>query len=122
MKSLVFVVAAMIAAPVVAQDAVPIAEQIKPCWNVGSLSSEALRTSVIVGFIISDDGNLEASSIRLISSSGGEGTAARQAYEAARRAILRCGVVDPLEIGAQAIEFGPKGIAEVHPRAPLVEI
>jgi hypothetical protein len=61
------------------------------CWNVGSLSSEALRTTVIVAVSMNQDGTPISGSIELISSSGGSQTAARQAFEAARRAIIRCG-------------------------------
>ncbi|MQY43078.1 energy transducer TonB [Epibacterium sp. SM1969] len=61
------------------------------CWNVGSLSSEALRTTVVVGFSVAQDGKPDTGSIRLLSSTGGSGRAERQAYEAARRAIIRCG-------------------------------
>jgi len=64
---------------------------IKECWNVGSLSSEALRTTVVVGVSVGRDGVPISSSIRMLSSEGGSGGAAQQAYEAGRRAILRCG-------------------------------
>lgn len=61
------------------------------CWNVGSLSSEALRTTVVVGFSLSQESKPDIGTIRMLSSTGGSGTAAKQAYEAARRAIIRCG-------------------------------
>ncbi|WP_380057028.1 energy transducer TonB [Falsihalocynthiibacter sp. SS001] len=61
------------------------------CWNVGTLSAEALRTTVVVGLNVGRDGVPESASLRMISSSGGSQASARQAYEAARRAILRCG-------------------------------
>jgi hypothetical protein len=64
---------------------------IQQCWNVGSLSSEALRTSVTVGFTISPDRRPISESLRMIDSSGGDESAARQAFESARRAIIRCG-------------------------------
>lgn len=62
---------------------------VQQCWNVGSLSSDALRTTVVVGVELNRDGTV-AGDVRLISSDGGSGAAERQAYEAARRAILRC--------------------------------
>lgn len=37
------------------------------------------------------DGKLDTASIRQVSALGGSGDAVRQAYEAARRAIIRCG-------------------------------
>lgn len=61
------------------------------CWNVGSLSTEALGTTVIVGVEMEQNGKPVTSSIRLVSHSGGSAGAAHQAFEAARRAIIRCG-------------------------------
>lgn len=61
------------------------------CWNVGSLSSAALNTTVVVLVGMSRDGRPDTGSIRMLSSSGGDDTSARQAFEAARRAIIRCG-------------------------------
>ena len=40
---------------------------------------------------MAQDGTPDVGSIRLLSSSGGDGGAARQAFEAARRAIILCG-------------------------------
>lgn len=60
------------------------------CWNVGSLSSEALQTTVVVTVDMAQDGKPVIPSIRLASSSGGSQAAAQQAFEAARRAIIRC--------------------------------
>ncbi|GGO58772.1 cell envelope integrity/translocation protein TolA [Roseovarius pacificus] len=71
------------------KDALRVAVQ--NCWNVGSLSSEALRTTVVVGVTMSEDARPVTSSIRMIDAMGGGGAAAKQAYEAARRAIIRCG-------------------------------
>ena len=64
---------------------------VKRCWNVGALSSEALRTTVTVGVTMRPDGTPDIGSIRLLGSEGGSDAAARQAYEAGRRAIVRCG-------------------------------
>jgi hypothetical protein len=64
---------------------------VQECWNVGSLSSDALATTIIVSVQMSQDGRPETSSIRMIGSEGGSDAAARQAFEAARRAIIRCG-------------------------------
>lgn len=64
---------------------------VSACWNVGSLSSEALRTTVIVSVAMAPDGRPNVGSIQLEGSSGGSDAAARQAFEAARRAIIRCG-------------------------------
>jgi hypothetical protein len=71
------------------KDALRVAVQ--NCWNVGSLSSQALSTTVVVAVEMSEDGRPVNSSIRMLSASGGSGDAAKQAFEAARRAIIRCG-------------------------------
>ena len=71
------------------KDALRVAVQ--ACWNVGTLSSEALRTTVVIKVAMNPDGTPVQDSIRLISSSGGSDAAARQAFEAGRRAIIRCG-------------------------------
>ena len=71
------------------QDALRVAVQ--QCWNVGALSMEALRTTVTVAVSVGQDGVPDAGSIALIDSNGESDTATRQAFEAARRAIIRCG-------------------------------
>jgi hypothetical protein len=64
---------------------------VSACWNVGSLSSEALRTTVVVSVQMNQDGTPQTNTITLTGSSGGSQAAAGQAFEAARRAIIRCG-------------------------------
>lgn len=64
---------------------------VSTCWNVGSLSSAALQTTVVVGVSMTPTGKPQSGTIRLLSSSGGPEAAAKQAFEAARRAIIRCG-------------------------------
>jgi hypothetical protein len=71
------------------KDALRVAVQ--ACWNVGSLSSDALLTTVTVAVTVAQDGIPEVASIRMIAFEGGTEASARQAYEAARRAIIRCG-------------------------------
>ncbi|MCE8471968.1 hypothetical protein LZ189_23500, partial [Rhodovulum sulfidophilum] len=61
------------------------------CWNVGSLSTDALQTSVVVGVDMEETGKPDIGSLRMVSWSGGSETAARQTYESARRAIVMCG-------------------------------
>ncbi|QRZ13550.1 cell envelope integrity protein TolA [Paracoccus methylovorus] len=63
---------------------------VEQCWNRGSLSTEASRTTVSVRFSMAPDGTVEKSSLRMIGHEGGSDAAAKQAYEAARRAILMC--------------------------------
>jgi len=64
---------------------------VSACWNTGSLSTDALRTTVVVTVEMSQDGRPRAETIRMLTSQGGSGDAVRQAFEAARRAIIRCG-------------------------------
>ena len=71
------------------KDALRVAVQ--QCWNVGALSSAALRVTVTVGVSMLADGRPDTASIRQVAAEGGSSDAVRQAYEAARRAIIRCG-------------------------------
>jgi hypothetical protein len=71
------------------KDALRVAVQ--ACWNVGSLSSDALLTTVTVAVTVAQDGIPDVASIEMIGFEGGTEASARQAYEAARRAIIRCG-------------------------------
>lgn len=64
---------------------------VSQCWNVGSLSSDALSTTVIVSVSMNPDGTPITGSITLEGRDGGSEAGARQAFEAARRAIIRCG-------------------------------
>jgi hypothetical protein len=64
---------------------------VSACWNVGSLSSDALRTTVVVSVQMNQDGTPQNNTITMTGSSGGSQAAAGQAFEAARRAIIRCG-------------------------------
>lgn len=64
---------------------------IQRCWNVGALSTDALKVTVTVGFTMTPDAKPEINSIQLIGAEGGSGAAVDRAYETARRAIIRCG-------------------------------
>ena len=68
-----------------------IGSAVQQCWNLGASSTDAMRTTVIVGVSMNRDGTPAFGSIRLISSEGGTQDSVTQAYEAARRAIIRCG-------------------------------
>jgi len=88
---------------------------VKQCWNVGALSTDALRTVVTIRVSMGQDGKPDSGSIELIGSSGGDDTSVRQAFEAGRRAIIRCagdGYPLPAEKYAQwreiEIEFNPE--------------
>ena len=71
------------------KDALRVAVQ--QCWNVGSLSTDALNTTVVVAVTMFENGRPDTGSIRMLSFRDGSESAARQAFEAARRAIIRCG-------------------------------
>ena len=64
---------------------------VQQCWNVGSLSSEALRVTVVLYVSVAQTGVPDAGSIRMVDFTGGSEAAARQAFETARRAVIRCG-------------------------------
>lgn len=87
------------------------------CWNVGGLSTDALGTTVVVAVEMEQTGRPVAGSIRLVDFSGGSDAAARQAFEAARRAIIRCGARGfplPVEKFAEwrdiEMTFNPEGM------------
>ncbi|MBU2359637.1 MAG: energy transducer TonB, partial [Alphaproteobacteria bacterium] len=58
------------------------------CWNVDP-GSQAARVTMTVGFSLGQDGKVN-SDVRQVAASGGDDAATRIAYDAARRAILRC--------------------------------
>ncbi|NOX74351.1 MAG: hypothetical protein GXP03_12285 [Alphaproteobacteria bacterium] len=62
---------------------------VQECWNVNS-ASDASRITVTVGLVMEKDGMPLISSIRRISASDGSKSAQGSAFEAARRAIIRC--------------------------------
>ncbi len=74
---------------------------VEPCWNTGALSSEALRVTVVVGVELTQDAKPIQGSIRMVGFSGGSDAAANQAFETARRAILRCGLRDGFGLPAE---------------------
>jgi hypothetical protein len=63
-------------------------DDIRNCFNVGSLSSEALRSEITLSFVVGGGNKPQSASIKAV----GEVTGAQlQMYEAARRAVIRCG-------------------------------
>ena len=64
---------------------------IQQCWNVGALSLEAARMDVSVEFRMTPDGRPDPASLRMVDQRGGSQTAAQNAFEVARRAIIMCG-------------------------------
>lgn len=61
---------------------------INKCWNVGQLSSEAMRTVVTLRVEMSEAG--KPTSVEMTSFEGGSDAAAQKAFEAGRRAVMRC--------------------------------
>ena len=84
---------------------------VQRCWNVGALSTEALNTVVTVSFNVKAEGTVDPASIVMGESTGASGAAIRQSYEAARRALLRCGV-DGLGVpsGEYELTFSPESV------------
>ncbi len=64
---------------------------VKQCWNLGSLSSDAMRTTVTVRVSLGPDGVPDVGSIRMTGSEGGTDASAGIMFTAARSAIARCG-------------------------------
>ena len=62
---------------------------VQDCWVV-DVGSQASNVTVTVGFEMDRSGRVVSSSLTLLSSEGGSGTAVDTAFQAARRAILRC--------------------------------
>ncbi len=90
---------------------------VQKCWNIGPLSTEAQRMTVVVGVSLDRNGVPNSGTIKLLSSSNGSDAAAKQAFEAARRAIIRCGTKGydlPAEKYAQwrdiEMTFRPEGM------------
>lgn len=69
------------------RDALRVAVQ--ECWVV-DVGSQAANVTVTLAMSLSRDGTVMQDSLRLVSSEGGEGRAVDTAYQAARRAVLRC--------------------------------
>jgi hypothetical protein len=63
---------------------------VSACWNLGSASTDAMNTTVVVMVDMAADG--KPTNIELVSSDGPTPEATNIAYEAARRAVLRCGI------------------------------
>ena len=61
------------------------------CWNAGALTGEARNRAVTLGFSLMPDGTPIQASIRRIAPEDGTAPGVREAFDAARRAILRCG-------------------------------
>lgn len=62
---------------------------VQNCWVV-DVGSQAANVTVVIGMSMDLRGKVVPGTLRLVSSAGGEGGAIDTAFQAARRAILRC--------------------------------
>lgn len=72
---------------------------INKCWNVGQLSSEALRTVVTLRVQMSEAG--KPTSVEMTNYEGGSEAAAQKAFEAGRRAVMRCAGANGYDLPAE---------------------
>ena len=77
-------------APLTASEKDGLKGAIQACWNLGSLSDEAKRIVVTISVSLQANGQPIPNSIKLLNASPGGDAAKRKAFEAGRRAILRC--------------------------------
>ncbi len=91
---------------------------VRQCWNVDT-GSQASNVTVSIRFEMTQDARVVTSSIRQTDASGGDAAAINAAYEAGRRAILRCQNQDggynlPVEKYGQwqevEVTFNPEGM------------
>ena len=66
-----------------------VARQVAACWTISTLSPEAQATTVTLGVELGPDAVPHTEAITLIASDA-PAAAAQEAFEAARRAVLRC--------------------------------
>lgn len=64
-------------------------EQVSNCWSV-NVGSRAANVTVTIGLEMQPDGRVVASSMELLAFEGGVQSDANKAFQAGRRAILRC--------------------------------
>lgn len=80
---------------------------INKCWNTGTMSTDALNTTVEVQFEMSEDAKPDYKSIKMTGFSGGSEAAAQIAFQVARKAIVLCGQkgygLDPAKYGQWAV-------------------
>jgi len=64
-------------------------KQIEPCWNV-DVGNQNAYVKVTVAFSLDKNGKIERNEIKLVTSEGGEGSAARSAFTNAKKTIFKC--------------------------------
>jgi hypothetical protein len=75
----------------------PLGREISFCWDLDALSSEAAGATTIVEFQVDASGGLVSDSVALISSTAPDAASIEQAFQSARRAIIRCLATQTLE-------------------------
>ncbi len=89
---------------VAADDIANLQSAIMKCWNIGAMSTRAQQVALLLRVEIDAQGKPKHRRITMTSFSGGEEDAVEQAYQAARRAVIRsqkgCG-------GKQGFAFDP---------------
>ncbi|MDO5606664.1 MAG: hypothetical protein Q4G25_16045, partial [Paracoccus sp. (in: a-proteobacteria)] len=64
-------------------------DAVQSCWNLSTLSADAAAIRVVVGFTMGRDGIPDAGSFRIVGNPEPD-PGRQQAFEAARRAVMRC--------------------------------
>lgn len=78
--------------PLTDEEQLSLMAEVQRCWNIGILSAAATRTMVVVEVSMDKDAHPIYDSIKLMDHSGGNQQAVKQAFDAARQAIMRCGM------------------------------
>jgi|GEM_PF-1911042 len=74
--------------PITGSERVTFLLAVSGCWSV-DVGSEAARVTLTVGFELSRDGKV-IGDVQMLAATGGSDAAINSAYQAARRAVLRC--------------------------------
>ena len=90
---------------------------INKCWNTGTMSTDALNTTIQIRVEMGEDGKPDYQSIKMTSFSGGSEAAAQIAFQVARKAVVLCGQkgydLDPEKYGQWNVlnmTFDPNGM------------
>ncbi|MEJ6391533.1 hypothetical protein V8J83_18600 [Gymnodinialimonas sp. 2307UL20-7] len=73
------------------QDAAAFRTQMQACWNVGALPADAQDIVMRVRFTMAPTGVPVADSLELVETSSQDAAHTELAFQAARRAVIRCG-------------------------------
>lgn len=90
---------------------------INKCWNTGTMSTDALNTTIQIRVEMGEDGKPDYKSIKMTGFSGGSEAAAQIAFQVARKAVVLCGQkgydLDPAKYGQWNVlnmTFDPNGM------------